>query len=119
MKSRNIIYIVLALAATSFITYRATSNYINAKSGLVGGAAPKNAASGKKEGKHLGPKAQANGGQMGGNDRPAKVNGVVIVSRPFNQVVAAAGSVEADEVVEIRSEIAGLVEKIFFDEGAA
>lgn len=47
------------------------------------------------------------------------VNGVVAASEDFSDEVSVSGSIEANEQVEIRSEISGLIKSINFKEGTA
>lgn len=61
-----------------------------------------------KEQKNTGPSAP----------KAMSVSGVVAVPKKFSNILALSGSIEADEQVEIRSEVSGIAEKIYFDEGA-
>lgn len=61
-----------------------------------------------KEQKNTGPAAP----------KAMSVSGVVAVPQKFSNILALSGSIEADEQVEIRSEVSGIAEKIFFEEGA-
>lgn len=45
------------------------------------------------------------------------VNGIVVQPRSFANNLAIAGSIEANEAIDIRSEISGLVKNIYFNEG--
>jgi membrane fusion protein (multidrug efflux system) len=49
---------------------------------------------------------------------PTHVNAIVIKSQIFNDDLALSGSIEANEQVEIRSEVSGIVEGIYFQEGS-
>lgn len=48
---------------------------------------------------------------------PTKVNAQVIVPQVFNDNLSLSGSIEANEQIEIRSEVSGIVESIQFQEG--
>lgn len=47
------------------------------------------------------------------------VNGIIVQPQKFSNLLSLSGSIEADEQVEIRGEISGLVEEIFFREGSS
>lgn len=53
-----------------------------------------------------------------GAPKAMTVSGVVVEPQKFSNTLSLSGSIEADEQVEIRSEISGIAEKIFFEEGA-
>ncbi|CAM3500678.1 efflux RND transporter periplasmic adaptor subunit [Flavobacterium gelidilacus] len=55
--------------------------------------------------------------QMGDKKPNTKVNGIVVSEENFSNVISVSGSIEANEQVEIRSEISGIVESIYFKEG--
>lgn len=46
------------------------------------------------------------------------VNGIVISEKDFSNSISISGSIEANEQIEIRSEVSGIVEKINFVEGS-
>src|SRR5690606_33268211 len=50
-------------------------------------------------------------------NRETRVSGVVAEYTEFNNNLALSGSIEANEQVEIRSEVSGIVESISFKEG--
>ncbi|OYU79242.1 MAG: efflux transporter periplasmic adaptor subunit [Flavobacterium sp. BFFFF1] len=54
-----------------------------------------------------------------GKNKSTTVNGIVIVPQTFNNNLSLSGSIEANEQVEIRSEVSGIVEGIYFTEGAS
>lgn len=90
MKFKHIIYTLLFLGFGAFIVYRITSN-------------------------------QNKGGDAKGKDAKNKeiiVNGIVIKTETFEDNLSLSGSIEANEQVEIRSEISGIVEGIYFKEGS-
>ncbi len=90
MKLKHIIYTLLIIGFGAFIAYRITSN----KS--------KNGDSKGKEGKN----------------KVTTVNGIVVKTQTFDNNLSLSGSIEANEQVEIRSEISGIVEGIYFKEGS-
>ena len=90
MKFKHIIYTLLIVGFGAFIVYRITSN-------------------------------KSNNGASGGKDVKSKVitvNGIVIKAETFDNSLSLSGSIEANEQVEIRSEISGIVEGIYFKEGS-
>ncbi|SHG92461.1 membrane fusion protein, multidrug efflux system [Flavobacterium fluvii] len=90
MKLKHIIYTLLIIGFGSFIGYRITSN----KS--------KNDDSKGKDGK----------------GKKMTVSGIVVKTQTFDNILSLSGSIEANEQVEIRSEISGIVEGIYFKEGS-
>ena len=89
MKIKYLVYILLAVGIIGFIGYR-----INANS--------------NKGGDSKGPK---------GKSKTMTVNGVVVKYETFDNNLSLSGSIEANEQVEIRSEVSGIVEGIYFQEG--
>ena len=90
MKIKYLVYILLAVGIIGFIGYR-----INANS--------------NKGGDSKGPK---------GKSKAMTVNGVVVKYETFDNNLSLSGSIEANEQVEIRSEVSGIVEGIYFQEGS-
>lgn len=45
------------------------------------------------------------------------VNGIVISQNNFSNIISVSGSIDANEEVEIRSEVSGIVDNIYFKEG--
>lgn len=88
MKLKYIIYAALAVALISLIVYRVSAN------------------SDKENVKDLGTKA------------PARVSAKILQARVFDDNLTLSGTLEADEQVEIRSEVSGIVESINFEEGS-
>lgn len=88
MKVKYIVYTVLVVGALGLVGYRLSENK-------------------KKDGpkKETGPK------------KPARVTGIVLQPRPFEDKLSLTGSLEPNEQVEIRSEIPGVVRDIRFSEG--
>lgn len=96
MKIRYIVYALLIIGTVSLIFYRINKNKEAEKAGARGG------------------KPGAGGGTM-----PAmRVNGKVMQPQEFANSLSVTGSIEANEQVEIRSEIPGLVRSISFQEGS-
>lgn len=90
MKIKHIVYTLLVIGFGSFIAYRIVSNK------------NKNGDSKGKDGKN----------------KEITVNGIVIKTETFDNTISLSGSIEANEQVEIRSEISGIVEGIYFKEGS-
>jgi membrane fusion protein (multidrug efflux system) len=93
MKVKYIIYLLIVLLLGYLIFRRIT---INAKS-----AGPKVTMGGKP-----------------GEVPPISVNGLIIKTQTFANMVAVAGTIEANEQVQIKSEISGLIKSINFTEGS-
>jgi membrane fusion protein, multidrug efflux system len=89
MKSKYIIYLLLSIVLGGMIFYRISEN------------------KGKEE----------NGKGKGGDKKPAKVTGIILKPQVFSDNLSLSGSIEANEQVEIRSEVSGIVESINFEEG--
>src|SRR6187402_2900549 len=90
MKIKTLVYALLIIGFGGFIAYRITSN--NAKS------------NGSKD--------------KDDKDRPTTVTGIVIKPTTFDNNLSLSGSIEANEQVEIHSEVSGIVEGIYFTEGS-
>ncbi len=60
----------------------------------------------------------SNGPKNGGNKMTQKAEGIIIKPETFADALSLSGSVEANEQIEIRSEVSGIVEAIYFQEGA-
>lgn len=52
-----------------------------------------------------------------GPKKPSVVSGIIAKNESFDNTLDIAGSIEANEQVEIRSEVSGIVQKILFTEG--
>lgn len=89
MKLKYLIYAVLIIGFGAFITYRITEN--------------KGEKSKEKD--------------KGKNKMPSKVTGIVLQPQEFSDQLSLSGSIEANEQVDIRSEVSGIVESINFTEG--
>lgn len=93
MKLKYIIYLIIVILFGGAVVYRFTKN----------------------------KGQQSAGGGRGLGSGPAsalKVNGIVVKNENFSNSLSVAGSIEADEQVDIRSEISGLVTSIQFTEGS-
>jgi membrane fusion protein (multidrug efflux system) len=90
MKIKHVVYTLLILGFGAFITYRIVAN--NSKSEGTNGKSDKKSA--------------------------MKVAGIVVKTETFDNTLSLSGSIEANEQVEIRSEVSGIVESINFTEGS-
>lgn len=90
MKVKHIVYTILIVGIGAFIAYRITEN-----------KSEKNDAKEKDSKK-----------------KPAKVTGIVLKPQVFADNLSLSGSIEANEQIEIRSEVSGVVESINFSEGS-
>lgn len=89
MKIKTLVYTLLVIGLVGLIGYRITKN------------------SGAK-----GPK------DKGKDEQPITVSGTVVKLQTFDNKLALSGSIEANEQVEIRSEVSGIVKTINFQEGS-
>ena len=89
MKIKTLVYTLLVIGLVGLIGYRITKN------------------SGAK-----GPK------DKGKDEQPITVSGTVVKLQTFDNNLALSGSIEANEQVEIRSEVSGIVKTINFQEGS-
>lgn len=63
-------------------------------------------------------KASSSNGKNGGDKKSSvQVNGYLVTPEKFSNIISVSGNIEANEQVEIRSEVSGIVEKIYFKEG--
>ncbi|WP_428233117.1 efflux RND transporter periplasmic adaptor subunit [Flavobacterium sp.] len=90
MKVKNLVYALLIICIGGFITYRIVSNK-----------------SKNDESKKSGDK-----------NTPTTVSGIVIKTATFDNNLSLSGSIEANEQIEIHSEVSGIVEGIYFTEGS-
>jgi membrane fusion protein, multidrug efflux system len=94
MKIKYIVYTLLILGFGSLVAYRIMQN--------------------KSEGG--GPKGP---GGPGGAGMPAmRVNGVVVQPQHFSNTLSVTGSIEANEQIQIRPQVSGVVQSISFNEGS-
>lgn len=94
MKKRYIFYLVLALGLAYLVYYRITENKKIEESGTKGK------------------------GDKGKGVASLNVDGVVVQTSNFSSNLEITGSIEANEAVTLRSEVAGLVTGIYFTEGS-
>lgn len=90
MKLKYIVITILVIALSGMVAYRITKN--------------------KTENEKNNDKT--------GKKPPIVVNGIVVKPQDFFNTISLSGSIEANEQIEIRSEVSGLVEKISFIEGS-
>ncbi|NDP26214.1 MAG: efflux RND transporter periplasmic adaptor subunit [Flavobacterium sp.] len=90
MKIKHIVYSLLIIGFGAFIAYRIASN----------------------KNKNEDPKGKD------GKNKVMTVSGVVVHTQTFDNNLSLSGSIEANEQVEIRSEVSGIVESINFQEGS-
>lgn len=91
MKLKHIIYLLIAIVLGGMIFYRISVN--NAKNDDGG------------KGKE-------------GDKKPSKVSGIVLKPQVFSDNLTLSGSIEANEQIEVRTEVSGIVESINFQEGS-
>jgi membrane fusion protein (multidrug efflux system) len=91
MKLKNIIFLLLAVVLGGMIFYRISENKSKEDEG------------GK--------------GKGGGDKKPAKVTGIILKPQIFSDNLSLSGSIDANEQIEVRSEVSGIVESINFEEG--
>ncbi len=92
MKLKYIIYLILIIVIGGAVAYRLSKNKAQQPS--------------------------AGGRGSGGSGAALKVNGIIVKHEDFSNSLSVAGSIEANEQVDIRSEISGLVTSILFTEGS-
>ena len=90
MKIKHLVYALLTIGIIGFIVYRISENK-------------------SKNGDSNDPK---------GKSKSISVNGIVATPQTFDNNLSLSGSIEANEQVEIRSEVSGIVEGIYFQEGS-
>ena len=90
MKIKHLIYALIIIIFGGFITYRIISNK-----------------SKNEDSKKFGDK-----------DKPTTVTGIVVQTSTFDNNLSLSGSIEANEQIEIHSEVSGIVEGIYFNEGS-
>ena len=62
-------------------------------------------------------KEESKNNNKGGNKSPMAVNALIVNEMDYANTISLSGSIEANEAVEIKSEVSGVVEKIYFIEG--
>jgi membrane fusion protein (multidrug efflux system) len=90
MKIRYFAYTLILIGFGAFIAYRISEN----------------------------KKKEDSGKDKGGKNKMMTVNGIVVELQTFDNNISLSGSIEANEQVEIRSEVSGIVESINFQEGS-
>lgn len=93
MKFKHIVYLLLAVVLGGMVFYRISANGAKDEEG------------GKGKGKE-------------GDKKPSKVSGIVLKPQVFSDNLSLSGSIEANEQIEVRSEVSGVVESINFQEGS-
>jgi len=93
MKTKYIVYTILVILLAVFVGFRINKN----KAQKAGAGANRGA---------------------GGPAAVLTVNGIVTKAENFSNSLAIAGTIEANEQVDIRSEVSGLVTQILFNEGS-
>ncbi|MEL1243639.1 efflux RND transporter periplasmic adaptor subunit [Flavobacterium sp. DGU11] len=94
MKVKYIVYTLIILGIGALVYYRISEN--NEKKAEASGG----------------------GGGKGGKKPPMAVNGIVAAPEDFSSTISLSGSIEANEQIELRTEVSGIAEKIYFEEGA-
>ncbi len=89
MKTKHIVYLLLLIGLGAFITYRIMAN------------------------KDLGKSTTKPSGEI-----PTTVTGMVLRPQIFNDNISLSGTLEANEQIDLRSEVSGVVEHINFKEGS-
>ena len=89
MKVKYIVYTLLILGVGALIYYRISEN-----------------------------KSKKGEGPGDGKKPPMAVNAIVVAPEEFANTLSLSGSIEANEQVELRSEVSGIAQKIYFEEGA-
>jgi len=89
MKIKYIVYTILLIGIGGFIAYRISSN-----------------------------SAKSDDSKDKGKNKAMNVTGIVVKPQTFDNILSLSGSIEPNEQVEIRSEVSGIVEGIYFSEGS-
>ncbi|MDO1511625.1 efflux RND transporter periplasmic adaptor subunit [Maribacter confluentis] len=89
MKIKYIVYSLLLIGITALIVYRINAN------NEIGGSKANDAV-----------------------EQATSVKGMVLNAQQFNDNISLSGTIEANEQIEIRSEVSGIVERINFNEGS-
>jgi membrane fusion protein, multidrug efflux system len=63
-------------------------------------------------------KEEKGDGKSEGKRPPMAVSGIVVAPQEFENMLSLSGSIEANEQIELRSEVSGIAEKIYFQEGS-
>lgn len=100
MKTKYIVYALLVVFFGAFVAYRIKANSQKGDAGGRGGT-------------------RGAGGPGGAAGPPVPVNGIVVTSKNFSNALSVTGSIEANEQIELRSEVSGIVKGIYFKEGSS
>ncbi|WP_210487068.1 efflux RND transporter periplasmic adaptor subunit [Rufibacter aurantiacus] len=104
MKIKHIVYALLILGFGALVYYRISSNKAEAGAGGPGGG---------------GGRGPGGPGGPGGGGAPAmRVSGMVATPQEFANSLSVTGSIEANEQIEVRGQVSGLVRGIYFQEGS-
>ena len=90
MKFKNIILLLLSVGLIALIVYRITANKSQNEKNTSKGASPKMA---------------------------VNVKGLVLTPQKFSNELSLSGTIDANEQIELRSEVSGVVQGIYFKEG--
>jgi membrane fusion protein (multidrug efflux system) len=93
MKIKYIVYALLIVGLGALVYYRISSNKAQAEAGPGGGKGP-------------------------GGAPAMQVNGMVATPQKFSNSLSITGSIEANEQVQVRGQVSGLVRSINFQEGS-
>jgi membrane fusion protein (multidrug efflux system) len=96
MKLKYVIYTLLIVGIAYLVYYRISANKKIESAGGGGGG----------------------GGAKGGKAQSLMVDGIVVKPASFSNNLEVTGTIEANESVELQSEVSGLVTGIFFQEGS-
>jgi membrane fusion protein (multidrug efflux system) len=99
MKTKYIVYTLLIVLFGAFVAYRIKAN---SQKGDAGG-------------RGRGPGAGGPGGAAG---PPVPVNGIIVSPESFSNSLSVTGSIEANEQIEVRSEVSGIIKGLYFKEGS-
>jgi len=94
MKVKYIVYTLLLVGVGALVYYRISEN------------------------KKAKMEASGGGGGKDGKKPAMAVNGVVVALQEFANTLSLSGSIDANEQIEVRTEVSGIAEKIYFTEGA-
>lgn len=94
-KKRYVVYFVLLLGVGTMVAYRINKNKSSAPAAQAG---------------------KGGGGGMGGG-APLKVDAIVVKQQTFVDSLSVKGSIDANEQIQIRSQVSGVVTAIYFKEG--
>lgn len=101
MKVKHVIYTLIVIGVAYLIYYRIDANKKIAEDGAA-----------------MGGKGGKNDKGKGGPAKGLQVEGIVVKASDFTNDLEVTGTLEANESVELRSEVSGLITSINFKEGA-